>query len=219
MSTSPCSGAPRRLRPSRMTVHDRGAHYHFRFRSTAPMPRLERPVLLPATSNGAIADTKRTATSFARSLSALPRQQCTLSWLRTSLLGAITTATAGPTAASTPIGRTGQRGSVQSGFNDVPHRAAPLTSSRDLVEPSCILEHGVRIPPRRGERWSLETVANTDLRKFLDMSEPPIAGSRFDSSRHTPTEWATAEPRRPRRASGPDRGCWQTGSRPSRRHP
>jgi hypothetical protein len=29
LSTSPCSSAPRSLRPSHTTVHDRGAHHHF----------------------------------------------------------------------------------------------------------------------------------------------------------------------------------------------
>jgi hypothetical protein len=45
----------------------------------------------------------------------------------------------GSPLSSTPIGRTGQRGFVQSGFNDVPHCAAPADCPRDLVEPSYIL--------------------------------------------------------------------------------
>src|SRR5215813_1626204 len=49
---------------------------------------------------------------------------------------------------STPIGRTGQRGFVQSGFNDVPHCAVPGTAPRDLVEPSCIpVVRGAAIRP------------------------------------------------------------------------
>ena len=44
----------------------------------------------------------------------------------------------GSPLSSTPIGRTGQRGFVQSGFNDVPHCAVPADCPRDLVEPSCI---------------------------------------------------------------------------------
>src|SRR5882757_9756099 len=46
-------------------------------------------------------------------------------------------------------------------------------------------------------------------------------GPRFDSGHHSGTtiERTKPEPRRPRRASGPSRCWWRTGSTPSRRRP
>src|SRR5271169_6310001 len=57
----------------------------------------------------------------------------------------------------------------------------------------------------------------TDLRIFPDLSVLSIAD--HGSITGSPTGRAEPKPRRPRRASGPGRGCWRTGSRPSRRPP
>src|SRR5271169_1001229 len=80
------------------------------------------------------------------------------------------------------------------------------------------------------EPWSAcEWIAGTQLishRFSWDLyGSPEISGHECaliegrGSIAGPPIERAKLEPRRPRRASGPGCGCWQTGSRPSRRHP
>jgi transposase-like protein len=74
--------------------------------------------------------------------------------------------------------------------------------------------------------WMRNAPAYTDLRKFLDTSEPSIFGgglvavsvSVFSTKSKERTKPAKA-PSRPRRASGSRRDRRQTGSTPSRRHP
>jgi len=77
-------------------------------------------------------------------------------------------------------------------------------------------DFGRQEPGSTGQIKEFCTTNYTDLRIFPDVSVLSIAGP---GSVTAPTERAKPKPRRPRRASGPGRGCWQTGSRPSRRHP
>src|SRR5207237_7215894 len=139
MSITPNSSAPLMLLPSRTTVHDRGAHHHF------PLS-IDRANAAPRTPS-LIARDKQCRDRRCHSALRHPLPDHCRPYVGSSTLYLDCARrcwvppplqSLGPQPRSTPIGRTGQRGLVQSGFNDVPHRAAPLISSRDLVDPSSI---------------------------------------------------------------------------------
>jgi hypothetical protein len=88
----------------------------------------ERTLLLPATSNLAVADA-RAHRNIPCPVTLCPAFSGSAFYPDRAhgRYGPSAPTSLGLPPGSTPIGRAGQRGFVQSGFNDVPHRAAPAS--------------------------------------------------------------------------------------------
>ena len=93
--------------------------------SDQPRRRAEATLLAPSTIDAAIAYPERTTVSLAPSRAPRAGRRAFYRDRTRRPSEPSPPAPLGPPPGSTPIGPTGQRGFVQSGFNDVPAHAAP----------------------------------------------------------------------------------------------